>query len=379
MHNKLTPWLFCGLYLLASGPLPLAAQEARPSPDQPAPLAGKVIPAGDPRFRYEGRFDFSNSNAPVVIWQASRISIDFEGETLGLLFGDAKGQSFFNASVDNTTNIIDLREGAPAKPGTLSGFGPGRHHLVLFKRSEANAGTVAFEGIALAPGAKAWASPPAPYKLAMAFFGDSISVGACNEDGKTDQWDDRRTHNAALSYAAMTAEAFGADHRNISVSGMGVVTGWVTMRASEIWDRVYPNPTSPRADLTKWTPQAVFVEYGDNDESYPKAHGQPFPTNFTAGYVALVHNMRQAFPAAQFVLVRGAMVGGWKSKPLGQAWDAAVAQLESEDKAVHHFVFKHHATNHPRVAEDRALADDLIAWLKQQAFMRPYLRAQDLP
>jgi hypothetical protein len=56
----------------------------------------------------------------------------------------------------------------------------------------------------------------------MEFIGDSITVGACNEDGDADQWENRRTHNAAMSYAALTAEAFSADHRNIAVSGMGV-------------------------------------------------------------------------------------------------------------------------------------------------------------
>jgi hypothetical protein len=376
MENKVFRFSIFGLYLLALGHSSLHAQEIATNAtasDKLAPHAVTLIAPDDPRLRYEGRFDFSDSNAPVVIWQASRISIDFEGDTVGFLFGDAKGQCFFNASVDNTNNILELREGMPAKPPTLSGFGSGRHHLLLFKRSEANAGTVAFHGITLEPGAKAWASAPAKYKLGMAFFGDSISVGACNEDGEKDQWEDRRTHNAALSYTAMTAAVFGADHRNISVSGMGVVTGWVTMRASEIWDRVYPDPKSARADLTKWTPQVVFVEYGDNDESYPKAHSQPFPTNFTAGYVALVHSMRQAYPSADFVLVRGAMVGGWKSKPLGRAWDAVITELESEDKGIHHVVFRHHSTNHPRVADDRAVADDLIAWLKRQAFMRPYL------
>jgi hypothetical protein len=28
--------------------------------------------------------------------------------------------------------------------------------------------------------------------------------------------------------------------------------------------------------------------------------------------------------------------------------------------------------NHPRVAEDRKLADELIEWLKQQDFMKAY-------
>ena len=197
-----------------------------------------------PRFRYEGRFDFSDSNAPVVIWQASRISIDFEGDAIRLLFDDAKGQCFFNAQVDGSNTVVEIREGTPAQPAALSGFGAGRHHLTLFKRSEADAGTVRFRGIEIAPTAKAWLPAPPDYKLAMEFIGDSITVGACNEDGATDQWDNRRTHNAAFSFATLTAEAFNADYRNIAVSGMGVATGWVDMKAGEIWDRLYPNTNS---------------------------------------------------------------------------------------------------------------------------------------
>jgi len=33
-------------------------------------------------------------------------------------------------------------------------------------------------------------------------------------------------------------------------------------------------------------------------------------------------------------------------------------------------VFAHWTRSHPRVADDRALADELIAWLKQQPFMQ---------
>src|SRR5450756_425641 len=108
------------------------------------------IPAADARFRYEGRFDFSDSNAPVIVWQASRISLDFEGDAVGLLFDDDKGQCYFNAEVDGSNTVVEVREGKLAEPATLAGFGPGRHHLMLFKRSEADAGTVRFRGVALA-------------------------------------------------------------------------------------------------------------------------------------------------------------------------------------------------------------------------------------
>jgi lysophospholipase L1-like esterase len=328
------------------------------------------IPAADARFRYEGRFDFSDTNSPVVIWQASRISLDFEGDTLGLLIDNAKGQCFFNAEVDGSNTVIEIREGKPVTPATLNGFGNGRHHLVLFKRSEADAGTVHFRGVELDAGEKAWAPLPPAYRLRMEFFGDSLTVGACNEDGATDQWDNRRTHNAALSYAALTASAFSADYRNIAVSGMGIATGWVDKKAGAVWDKIYPNPASPRADPTQWVPQVVFVNFGENDDSYPRAHGQPFPASYTDGYIALIRAIRAAYPAAHIVLLRGGMFGGAQSEPLRQAWESAVMQLEATDRAISHFMFAHWTRNHPRVADDRAMADELIAWLKQRDFMQ---------
>jgi lysophospholipase L1-like esterase len=376
MIKMLNPGLFTALLVLNG----CAVRHAPPAPptSPPPTVAPEIqtsrqtlrVPASDDRFRYEGRFDFSDANAPVIIWQASRIQLDFTGDAVGLLFDDAKGQCFFNAAVDGSNTVMELREGQPATPATLAGFGPGRHHLSLYKRSEADAGTARFRGVVLAAGAAAATPPPPAYRLRMEFFGDSITVGACNEDGDTDQWENRRTHNAAFSYAALTADAFGADYRNIAVSGMGIATGWVNKKAGEVWDKIYPNPASPRADLANWIPQIVFVNFGENDDSYPRAHGQPFPEGYTEGYVALVRAIRAAYPAAHLVLLRGGMYGGAQSEPLRAAWEAAVTQLEAADPGVSHFVFQHWSKNHPRVADDRAMADELIGWLKQQPFMQ---------
>lgn len=357
----------------ATGPRP------SPAPDFPAMSTAasaqtdrltRCVPAGDPRFRYDGRIDFSRTNAPVIIWQASRIAIDFEGGSVGLLFTNAKGQNYFNALVDDSNTVVAANEGNPVHPATLSGFGPGRHHLMLFKRSEANAGTVRFGGIEVAASARVWAAPRPRYRLAMEFIGDSITVGACNEDGAADQWDDRRTHNCALSYATLTAEAFGADCRNMAISGMGIATGWVPMKAGEAWDRLYPETNSPFANLRAWTPDVVFVNLGENDDSFPRAHHQPFPAGFTDGYVALIHAIRSAYPDARIVLLRGGMFGGAQSEPLRSAWESATTQLEAADKRISHAVFRHWTSTHPRVKDDRIMADELIAWLRSQAFMQ---------
>ena len=154
----------------------------------------RKIAASDARFLYEGRFDFADADAPVVIWQASRISLDFDGNRAQLLFDDAKGQNFFNATIDGINTIVAIREGAARNDSSFENLGPGRHHLLLFKRSEASAGTVRFRGVEFENPAHAWAPRPPIYNLKMEFIGDSITAAACNEDGEKDQWEDRRSH-----------------------------------------------------------------------------------------------------------------------------------------------------------------------------------------
>ncbi|HTO02805.1 MAG TPA: GDSL-type esterase/lipase family protein [Opitutus sp.] len=276
--------------------------------------AATFIPSSDVRFLYEGRFDQSDPAGPVVVWQGSRIRIDFEGDSLALKFSDSTDQNFFDAEIDGRTTLVSIRSDGRVEGNAFSGLGPGRHKLQLFKRSEAAAGTVRFRGIEINNDAQAFAPQTPRYQLAMQFIGDSITAGACNEDGATDQWEDRSTHNNARSYGAFTAAAFSADYRNVSVSGMGIATGWTPIKAGQIWDRVYPDPASARADLTKWTPQVVFVNLGENDDSFTKSKAMPFPADdYTNGYVALVKSIRQAYPAAHIVILRGGMFGGSQS------------------------------------------------------------------
>jgi lysophospholipase L1-like esterase len=251
-------------------------------------VAGKTdaalqrIPASDPRFLYQGRFDFANPTGPVVAWQASRIRIDFDGDTLVLCFDCLGGQSFFDVQVDDEAWILALQHGGRQQLALQHTLSPGRHHLTLFKRSEAGAGTVRFEGIGLAPGAKVRVPAPVTWPLTMEFYGDSITVGACDEDGAADQWTNRLTHNCALNYAAMTAAAFSADYRNIAVSGMGIVTGYVKVRAAEVWNRTGATADDPLADLNAWQPDLVFVNFGENDDSFTASHRLDFPKTFAA-------------------------------------------------------------------------------------------------
>lgn len=335
--------------------------------------ASRFIPASDRAFCFEGRFDAKNQHAPTVVWQGSRISLDFEGSFLQVRFGPALEQNVFDLSVDDRTEIVAVPAGEIWNFCWPHALDSGRHHLRLFKRSEAAAGQVGFAGVEIAAEARTWRPSFEKYRLRMEFFGDSITVGACNEDGEIDQWEDRRTHNHALSYVALTAAAFHADHRCIAVSGMGIAAGYVEVTAGEVWNKIYPRADSPLADLNSWQPDLAFLNFGENDDSFSRSMNQSFPGDFTAKYLALFTAMRTAYPHTHFVLLRGGMFGGAKSEELRAAWEAVVRDIEAKDDAVSHFVFRHWSSNHPRVSDHRIMADELIAWLKQRAFMTRFL------
>ncbi len=355
------------LAMLAPRPVALAA-DILPAKD----AAVQLIPATDARFRYEGRIDFSDPAAPVIIWQGSRISLDFDGPVLALRWAGATDQNFFNVQVDDTTVVVAVPAGPARRIDVPLTLAPGRHRLSLFKRTEAGAGTARFAGVEIAAGARAWAPAMPAYRLRMEFFGDSIMAGACNEDGAEDQWENRRTHNNALSYTALTAAAFSADYRCTAVSGMGVAAGYVDVKAGQVWDRLYPVAGAPRANLAAWQPDVALINFGENDDSFPRVNHQPFPADYVGNYVALGRAIRAAYPHAHLVLLRGGMAGGAQSVKLIAAWNEVVRELEAADPAVSHYVFKHWSLNHPRVSDDRAMTDELVGWLQAQDFMAKY-------
>jgi len=83
-----------------------------------------------------------------------------------------------------------------------------------------------------------------------------------------------------------------------------------------------------------------------------------------------VREVRRAYPSARIVILRGGMTGGAVSERLRIPWEAAVTRLEPEDPRLTRFVLQHFSRSQPRVADDRVLADELIAWLRTQAFLR---------
>ncbi|HEY3757085.1 MAG TPA: GDSL-type esterase/lipase family protein [Opitutaceae bacterium] len=353
--------------LTVSAGLLLAAASPSASADP-----SSMVPASNPAFRYDGRIDDHQADAPVLIWENTQVAFDFVGPWVALDFRDGRDQNFFNVEVDGHSQEIGILPLVPNRI-VIGPFADGHHHIVLDKRTEASTGHVTFAGVEPAPGGSIAPSPAPAYAHRFAFYGDSITVGACNEDGPVDQWIDRRSHNAALSYAALTANAFKADLQNISISGMGMAIGWTPFLTDQVWNRLYPDPTAVPVDPSVFHPDVVFTNYGENDGSFATARKMAFPSaSYLERYVAWVHELRATYPAAEIVILRGGMFNGANNPDLRSAWEAAVAKIESADPRVAHFVFKHWSGNHPRVPDDRAMADELVDWLHGQPFLGPH-------
>ncbi len=362
------PTRLLGLALLLFGAVP--ARELGAAAEAGAQtLSHETVAASHPAFRYLGRFDGAAADARQVVWQSSTVEVGFEGAHLAFLFSGAEKQAYFRAEVDGVDQVFRVPEGDLVRVAWSGPLGPGPHALRLTKRSEATAGTAWFRGIEIAPGASVRPPVPAAASLHLLFLGDSITAGACNEDGASDQWDDRRTHNALLSYAALTAASLGADLENISVSGMGIAAGYVEFTAADVWDRVRPAKDAPKADLGSFEPDIVFFNFGENDASFTRGRGTPFPGDFVARYEALVSSVRRQFPKAELVVLRGGMGGGATDPRLIAAWSEVVRQVEAADPRAAHYVFGHWTKLHPRVADDRAMAGELSAWLRAQPFV----------
>ena len=364
--DRLPKWKNIVHRLQAHKPLNVPFIVSKYQPDSLAALSWVAHPAEEAAFRYEGRIDHGNPHSRVLIWQGSRVSFRFEGKRLQLYFGPTTGQSYYDLVVDGQRVLVSLtKEGYTSRFEYPLPLATGLHSATLTKRSEADAGYAAFEGVGLEPQARLL---PLEFKPAAEeaylFFGDSITVGACNEDGAEDQWENRSTHNNALSYGALTAQAMKADYRNIAVSGMGIRIGYVDKIAAQIWNRLYPRPDAPIQLEAGWVPTHIFINYGENDDSFSKSHNQSFPADFSEGYVALVREIRKAYPQAWITLLRGGMAGGATSPVLREAWEKAVTLLEAEDKRLDHFVFKHWSGLHPRVADDQAMASELVSKLQ---------------
>jgi hypothetical protein len=277
-----------------------AIADAAHAVDAVATSDGGVIA---PQLVYIGRFDTSDPAGPQMAWPGTRIVARFDGTgvqaQLTQTDGFSGGPSWFNVVVDGVVAAPFSLTGTSQIVSLASGLAPGAHVVQLEKRTEANLGTVRFEGFTFTGGIGLLA-PPAPVTRRVEFLADSTidgfgvlgNLATTCPTGDPPQYNDSRS-----SLAFFTASALDADMVLSAYSGKGLTVN-ESPGDTEYFEDLYPRAI-PDSSASVWTfqteiPDAVVLSLGGVDMD-----GQPSaPAGFQAAYDSFVGVVRGHYPSA---------------------------------------------------------------------------------
>ncbi len=324
-----------------------------------------AIDADDPRLQYFGRFYTETSkgekNAKVREsgWPATSIRARFEGTSIRarLVVTGWGGAANFYA-------IIDGKEDSPIVIGgdnrtdwlVAEGLPDAVHTIELIRLSGAWNTTSMFRGFFLDAGKKLAEPPPRPVRR-IEFYGDSITEGSYMSD--------QPFANAYLAYAATTARLLNAETSLVCKGGIGLIRGFTLPQTLPgVYDRTEPMRGDQKWDFTRWTPQVVVVNIGQND-SWTGAD----PTAFTDAYVEFIKSLRVHYPSAYIICALGSMDAVKPGSPWPGHVSKAVDRIKTEehDLRVETFFFDYlGAKGHPSSKQARAMSDKLAEFLEKK-------------
>jgi lysophospholipase L1-like esterase len=356
--------------LLAIMSAGLYPKELRPNDfvrESPTNRAG-LIPANDPQLRWIGRIGPGPlPSSKLMAWSGSELRARFTGRELSLEFSSTHwGTSHFTVEIDGRVRPLAVPGKGASTWRLREPLADGEHTLRLVKRTEGSMAEAAFHGLRLAEGGRLLDPPPArPLKLA--FYGDSITAGACNGDVADDQYDDLYPHDGTRAYGAVTAARLGADYVGIAISGIGITATWHDLLMPDVWNRYAPRKDAAVAPADAHAPDVVLLNLGQNDHGFPASKGQPIAADFGPRYLAFARQLRSRYPQARIVLLMGGMSAPREQPAIPHAVLGAVQTLRGEgDAKVWSYRFEAFAWAHPRIDVHAQMADELTRFLKDE-------------
>ena len=282
------------------------------------PVAPKIawgawIPANHPQLRWEGRLRFDADRNAIFDWASVRLHFAFEGPAFSV-YGHL-GRNYMDVMVDGrrvavlgrATKAPDLAwEGLGVRPqasgGTpayrVAGLGPGKHQVVLAKRTGPQWAEVKVLGLRLEAHARLLDPPPAPARR-LEFVGDSLTVGYGNEGPGLECAELPVYENSSLAWARLCSEALGAEAQLIANSGHGLLRNYGAPgpRSDDAMPSRYNGclftDAKGRWDRGRYQPHCSVVLLGSNDHSTEPV---PQAEDFVAAYRAFLGRVREGRP-----------------------------------------------------------------------------------
>ncbi len=347
------------------------------------------VPPNHPDILYSGRVDCSNPKAPAFAFPGVSIRLRFQGDAIDLRLtdhgtGGATGTNYYDVIIDGAEPVV--LQVSPTQEVYPIGrkLGPGEHTVEVFKRVEsapggqANAGKGELLGFRVLKGSAILPLAARPHRIEL--IGDSITCGYGNEVSTTTPDDSHYTtheSNADRAWGAVAARALDAEYMAVAYSGRGVSKNFMG-GAGDTLPQMYGKslPDDPAAapwSVSAWTPEVVVINLGTNDFS---AAGTD-EAAYRAAYLAFLKTLRGYYPAATFILAAGPMISDYY--PAGEmAWtkiqddlkQIVAARKAEGDAAIASLLFQPQSAPygedyHPTVATHQAMADQLVAQIKQ--------------
>jgi hypothetical protein len=309
-------------------------------------------------------------------WPGTSFEGRFHGTGVGVVLNDSNND--YDLQVDGTTVKTLVTPGQTTS--WVNGLANTDHTVRLVKRTENAWGAGEFGGFVAAPGGSILARP-APRARQIEFIGDSYTAGYgnlsttrdCSSNGGV-----TRNSNADRSFAALTARNLGADHQNISWSGLGMVRNYggnypeIGFRAyydqtlQGVWNStVWQKPAS-------WKPQLVVIGLGINDFSTALTANEKWSSpaalaaDYRSAYQGFLDKLRARYGPDTAIVVSATHAGDGTAFP-DNAQQVVKDRNTKGDAKVFYWYYddaKHDKLGcdwHPSLHDDAIISGDLEA------------------
>jgi lysophospholipase L1-like esterase len=283
-----------------------------------------------------GRVDRRVPDRPRFAWPGSAIAATFDGTGVDLTLEDS-GTNYFSVVVDGgAPSTLATRTGLATYP-LAAGLAPGRHTLVVTKRTEANVGHVAY--VALTPRGGALVASPEPFARRIEYVGDSTTCGYGDLGADATCHFSPETEDETQAYGALAAAELGAQQTAIAYSGIGVLRDYHGATANQMpvrFELALPDDPASAWTFDAPAPDVVVVNLGSNDFATGDP-GEPFE----AAYVALLRRIRGHYPRASILCVAPLLDDPAKrDRARGYVDRAVAAAAASGDRRVQALAFE---------------------------------------
>ncbi len=323
----------------------------------------------------------STDSCTEIYWTGTSVRINVRSATnVKALLADEQGNNYYYVIVDGDgANATKIKIEKEKKLYTLvSNLDANKHSVELFKVTNTDFITTRFFGFEIDKDAKVLKAEKKP-KRRIEFIGNSITCGHGAEDNSNDSGAPEFFNNYR-AYGAITARHFDAQYHCTAKSGIGITISWFPEVMPDIFDRLNPKDSGSKWNFSSYVPGIVVVNLLQNDswlvnrpdhQQFTARFGTKKPTEdfIINAYQNFIQTIRNKYPKARIICCLGNMDATREGSKWPGYVDTAVARMNDKKIVTHYFRFKN-TPGHPVLKEQQAMADELIAFIKNNKYWK---------